>query len=90
MSDLIQKTAAELSAALASKAVSAVEVAQAFIDRTEAVEDRVKAFNSRDAEWTLAQAKASDERRKAKECHGPPGRHSRRPQGHPRGQGTSR
>ncbi|QYY34478.1 Asp-tRNA(Asn)/Glu-tRNA(Gln) amidotransferase subunit GatA [Ruficoccus sp. ZRK36] len=71
MSDIIHKTAAELSAALASKAVSAVEVAQAFIARTDAVEDRVKAFNSRDAEWTLAQAKASDERRKAGQAAGP-------------------
>ena len=71
MSDIIQKTAAELSQALAAKTVSAVEVAQAFIARTEAVEDRVKAFNSRDAEWTLAQAKASDERRAAGDAAGP-------------------
>jgi aspartyl-tRNA(Asn)/glutamyl-tRNA(Gln) amidotransferase subunit A len=71
MSDIIQKTAAELSQALAAKTVSAVEVAQAFIARTEAVEDRVKAFNSRDAEWTLAQAQASDERRATGNAAGP-------------------
>jgi len=71
MSELISKTAAELSAMLEAKEVSSVEVTQAFIDRTEAVEDRVKAFNSYDKAWTIAQAKASDERRAAGNAFGP-------------------
>ena len=57
------KSAVELSDLLSSGSVSSVEIVQAFIDRVEAVDDRVKAFNSYDAEDALAQAKASDERR---------------------------
>ena len=57
------KSAGELSDLLSSGSVSSVEIVQAFIGRVEAVEDRVKAFNSYDAEDALAQAQASDERR---------------------------
>ncbi|MEM8549207.1 MAG: Asp-tRNA(Asn)/Glu-tRNA(Gln) amidotransferase subunit GatA [Verrucomicrobiota bacterium] len=70
MSDIIRKTAAELSAMLAAKDVSAVEVMQAFITRTQAVEERVKAFNSYDSDFALAQAKASDARRTAGQSSG--------------------
>ena len=57
------KSAGELSDLLSSGSVSSVEIVQAFIGRVEAVDDRVKAFNSYDAEDALAQAQASDERR---------------------------
>lgn len=71
MTELIQKTAAELSVMLAAKDVSSREVTQAFIDRTEAVEGRVKAFNSRDADYSLAMADASDARRSSGAAAGP-------------------
>ncbi len=57
------KTAGELSDLLKGGSVSSVEIVQAFIDRVESVDDRVRAFNSYDAEDALAQARASDERR---------------------------
>ena len=71
MTDLITKTAAELSAMLAAKDVSSREVTQAFIDRADAVDDRVKAFNSRDVDYTLAMADASDARRASGVAAGP-------------------
>ncbi len=61
--DLCFKTAAELSHLLKDKAVSAVEVTTAFIERTERLDPQVKAFLNTDAANALAQAKASDERR---------------------------
>lgn len=71
MSDLHFKTIAELSAALASGEISSVELTQAIIDRTVAVDDKVKAFLSYDVDDALAQAKASDERRAAGKSLGP-------------------
>ena len=65
------QTAAELSGMLERGDISAVELTRGIIDRTEAVEPRVGAFVSFDAEDALAQAKASDERRKAGEAKGP-------------------
>ncbi len=65
------QTAAELSGMLERGEISAVELTRGIIDRTEAVEPRVGAFVSFDAEDALAQAKASDERRKAGEAKGP-------------------
>ena len=65
MSDLHFKTIAELAAALEAGEVTSVQITQAVIDRTAAVEDQVKAFLSTDADDALAQAKASDERRAA-------------------------
>lgn len=62
-SDLYYKTAAALAGMLAAKQVSAVELTQAVIQRTKAVEPRVRAFNSFDEGDALAQARASDERR---------------------------
>ncbi len=57
------KSAGELSDLLSSGSVSSVEIVKAFINRVEAVDNSVKAFNSYDAEDALAQAKVSDERR---------------------------
>ncbi|MBG0815353.1 Asp-tRNA(Asn)/Glu-tRNA(Gln) amidotransferase subunit GatA [Planomonospora sp. ID82291] len=68
---LIHKTAAELGALIASGETSAVEVAQAHLDRIAAVEPQVNAFLHVDAETTLAQARRVDERRAAGEELGP-------------------
>jgi len=72
MSDeLIFKPATELAALLDAKEVSAVELTQAVIARTKAVDARVKAFNSFDEADALAQAAASDARRAAGQGRGP-------------------
>lgn len=68
---LVRKSAAELGALVASGEVSAVEVAQAHLDRIAAVEPRVNAFLHVDAETTLAQARAVDARRAAGDDLGP-------------------
>ncbi|MGJ8640597.1 MAG: Asp-tRNA(Asn)/Glu-tRNA(Gln) amidotransferase subunit GatA [Opitutaceae bacterium] len=65
MSELHFKTIAELSAMLAAGETTSVAITQAVIDRTAAVDGKVKAFLSSDADDALAQAKASDERRAA-------------------------
>ncbi len=62
MSDLFYKTAAELSSLLIKGEVSSCDLTQAVIDRTQAVEPKVKAFLSYDEEDALKQAKISDER----------------------------
>jgi aspartyl-tRNA(Asn)/glutamyl-tRNA(Gln) amidotransferase subunit A len=61
--ELIFKPVAELSALLAAKKISSVELLQVFATRTKAVESRVKAFNSFDEAGALALARAADERR---------------------------
>lgn len=71
MSDLYFKTITELAALLASGETSSVAITQAIIDRTAAVDDRVKAFLHTDAEDALTQANASDERRAAGKAIGP-------------------
>ena len=72
MSDaLYYQSITELSAALQARRISAVDLMQAVIARTQAVEDRVHAFNSYDVEDALAQARASDERRARGEARGP-------------------
>jgi len=58
---MIHKTVAELSAALRQKAISSVELAQAFLDRINRYKD-LNAFITVDVEKTLAQAKAADAR----------------------------
>ncbi|MFI7047109.1 Asp-tRNA(Asn)/Glu-tRNA(Gln) amidotransferase subunit GatA [Streptosporangium sandarakinum] len=68
---LTHKTAAELGALIASGEVSAVEVAQAHLDRIAAVEPQVNAFLHVDAETTLEQARTVDARRAAGERLGP-------------------
>ena len=72
MSDsLYFKSAAELAALLEAKQVSAVELTQAVIARTKAVDGRVQAFNSGDEADALAQARASDARHAAGQARGP-------------------
>ncbi len=65
------KTAAELGALLEAKTVSAEELLKAFIERTEKVDTKVRAFSHRDDADALAQARASDERRGRGETRGP-------------------
>jgi aspartyl-tRNA(Asn)/glutamyl-tRNA(Gln) amidotransferase subunit A len=67
MSELIKKTAAELSAAMAAGEVSAAEVTQAHLDRIGAVDGEVKAFLHVAADDALAQARAVDRKRAAGE-----------------------
>jgi len=62
---------AEAAAQLEAKALSAVELTQAVIARTKAVEPRVRAFLSTDESAALAQAAASDARRAAGQARGP-------------------
>ncbi|MBI5382013.1 MAG: Asp-tRNA(Asn)/Glu-tRNA(Gln) amidotransferase subunit GatA [Opitutae bacterium] len=71
MPELFHQPVAALADQLAAKKLSAVELMQAVIARTEAVESRVKAFNSFDAADALARARASDERRAAGQSRGP-------------------
>ncbi len=68
---LYYKTAQELGELLQSGEVSSVELTQSVVDRTKAVEDRVKAFNSFNEEDALAQAAESDARRSKGESRGP-------------------
>lgn len=62
--EIYYKTVAELSAMLESGEMSSEELTKTFLDRTESVDPKVKAFVSWDREDAIAQAKASDERRK--------------------------
>ena len=71
VSDLHEKTAAELSASLAAGETSAREVAEAFISRADSVDEKVHAFLHRDDQDLLAQAAASDDRRAKGENLGP-------------------
>jgi len=71
MSDLHFKTITELAAMLEAGETTSVAIARAVIDRTLAVDDRVKAFLSHDAADALAQAQASDARRAAGRALGP-------------------
>ena len=64
---LYEKTAAELSAMLAKKEVSAVELAQDVFARTKAVEDQVQGYVTLTEESALAQAAEIDKRRAAGE-----------------------
>jgi aspartyl-tRNA(Asn)/glutamyl-tRNA(Gln) amidotransferase subunit A len=69
--DLTRRTAAELAAAIAAGETSAVETAQAHLERITAVDERVHAFLHVDAEGALAAARAVDERRAAGQPLGP-------------------
>ena len=68
---LIFQPVASLSAQLAAGEISSVELMRAFAARTTAVEDRVRAFNSRDEAGVLALAAESDARRAAGQARGP-------------------
>src|SRR5436309_2946326 len=71
MPALHEKTVSELSSLLSSKEVSARELADAFIARTEAVEPTVKAFLTLTPEEATRQASEVDRRRAAGEKLGP-------------------
>jgi len=62
---------ADLSARLARRELSAVELLRAYIARTKSVEPRLRAFNSFDETGALAQATASDARRATGQALGP-------------------
>ena len=64
MSDLFNSSLRELSAALAAKKVSAVELASLFLDRIDRLNPGLNAFIALDRDKTLAQARAADEVRK--------------------------
>lgn len=64
-------TATEIASLLADGAFTSAEVTRAVIERTNAVDDRVKAFTQRDEELALAQARKSDQRRAAGKPLGP-------------------
>ena len=70
MTDLTRLTAAELSARLRAGDVSAVEVTQAHLDRTAAVDELVHAYLHVAGESALATAREVDERRaKGEDLH---------------------
>ncbi|MGM1060467.1 Asp-tRNA(Asn)/Glu-tRNA(Gln) amidotransferase subunit GatA [Saccharothrix sp. Mg75] len=69
--DLIRSTAAELAARIASREVSAVEVAQAHLDRIAEVDGAVHAFLHVDTGGALAAAKKVDDAVAAGEAVGP-------------------
>jgi len=71
MSDLIRMTATELARRIAEREVSAVEVAQAHLERIGAVDERVHAFLHVDTEGALAAARAADEAIARGESPGP-------------------
>jgi len=71
MAELHEQTAAELRERLDGGEISSVELTRAFIERADAVEDRVRAFLHRDTEDALRQAEASDARRRDGASLGP-------------------
>ncbi|MEV6208136.1 Asp-tRNA(Asn)/Glu-tRNA(Gln) amidotransferase subunit GatA [Kitasatospora sp. NPDC051914] len=71
MTELIKYTAAETAAAISAGEVSAVEVAQAHLDRIEAVDKKVNAFLHVDTEGALKAARAVDDKRARGEELGP-------------------
>lgn len=69
--ELIHQTASRLAARLTAGEISSVELVQACIARTKAVDGRIKAFNSLDEAGALTLARAADERRAAGQARGP-------------------
>ena len=69
--ELYYQSIVKLAAQLAAGTLSSVELTQAIVARTKAVEARVKAFNSFDEADALTQATASDARRAAGQANGP-------------------
>ncbi len=63
MGEIFYKNIGELDAMLDSREISAVELAQAFIDRKNAVDGKVGAFISSNEDELLANAAKADERR---------------------------
>jgi aspartyl-tRNA(Asn)/glutamyl-tRNA(Gln) amidotransferase subunit A len=70
-SELFFKPITELGSLLAAKKISSVELMQAVLARTVAVDSKVRAFNSFDEADALAQARASDARRSSGRAGGP-------------------
>ena len=70
-SDFAHMSAAQIAAAVASGEASAVEVAQAHLDRIDAVDGKVRAFLHVDTEGALDAARAVDKRRANGEPLGP-------------------
>ena len=71
MADLTRLPARELAALIAGGEVSAVEVAQAHLDRISKVDSQVHAFLHVDTEGALGAARAVDEKRARGEALGP-------------------
>ena len=71
MSDLTRLNASQLAALVASGEASAVEIAQAHLDRIATVDGDLHAFLHVDADGALAAAKAVDEQRAAGEALSP-------------------
>jgi aspartyl-tRNA(Asn)/glutamyl-tRNA(Gln) amidotransferase subunit A len=63
--ELFYKSASELDSLLDGGEISAIELANAAIERTKAIDGKLNAFISFDEEKTLAEAAASDSRRRA-------------------------
>jgi aspartyl-tRNA(Asn)/glutamyl-tRNA(Gln) amidotransferase subunit A len=70
-SELCFQSIADLSAQLSAKKISAIELTEAVVARTQALEPRIRAFNSFDPADALAQARASDARRATGQDRGP-------------------
>lgn len=68
--DLTRATAADLAGALASGAISSVEVTQAHLDRIAVVDGQVHSYLHVDEAGALAQARSIDDRRRAGEALG--------------------
>jgi aspartyl-tRNA(Asn)/glutamyl-tRNA(Gln) amidotransferase subunit A len=60
---VLNATVSELSAALAAKKISSVELTRLFLDRIKRLNGRLNAFITVDEEHSLAQARVADERR---------------------------
>ncbi|MEQ7124814.1 Asp-tRNA(Asn)/Glu-tRNA(Gln) amidotransferase subunit GatA [Actinopolymorpha sp. B11F2] len=71
MTDLTKLPATRIAELVRTGDASAVEVAQAHLDRIAKVDDRIRAFLHLDAEGALAAAQAVDEKRAAGEPLGP-------------------
>ncbi len=69
-SELCYKPITELSALLNAGTLSSVELVQAYVERTKAVDPRVRAFNSFDEVDALARAREADQARAAGKPHG--------------------
>ena len=60
---MLNSTVTELSAALAARKVSSVELTRLFLDRIQRLNGRLNAFITVDEEHSLAQALVADQRR---------------------------